>query len=118
MAVAWLLAAVIMAITIVGLPWARAAFNIVVYTLLPFGQTAVSRDAYTGHEHTGYPCDRSDPGRSALASLPQQTKPDCDARGQKCLLGEDRKYHERPRQGQGLRASPLPVFQKRHESRQ
>jgi len=53
MAVAWLLAAVIMAITIVGLPWARAAFNIAVYTLLPFGQTAVSRDAYTGHEDLG-----------------------------------------------------------------
>jgi uncharacterized membrane protein YccF (DUF307 family) len=37
MAVAWGVAAVIMAITIIGLPWARAAFNIGVYTLLPFG---------------------------------------------------------------------------------
>ena len=37
MAVAWGVAAVIMAITIVGLPWARAAFNIGIYTLLPFG---------------------------------------------------------------------------------
>jgi uncharacterized membrane protein YccF (DUF307 family) len=53
MAVAWLVAAVIMAITIIGLPWARAAFNIAVYTLLPFGQTAVSRDAYTGREDLG-----------------------------------------------------------------
>jgi len=53
MAVAWLVAAVIMAITIIGLPWARAAFNIAVYTLLPFGQTAVSRDAYTGHQDLG-----------------------------------------------------------------
>ena len=53
MAVAWLVAAVIMAITIIGLPWARAAFNIAVYTLLPFGQTAVSRGAYTGHEDFG-----------------------------------------------------------------
>ena len=50
MAVAWVVAAVIMAITIIGLPWARAAFNIAVYTLLPFGQTAVSRDAHTGRE--------------------------------------------------------------------
>ena len=33
MALAWLLAAVIMAITIIGLPWARAAFNIASYTL-------------------------------------------------------------------------------------
>jgi uncharacterized membrane protein YccF (DUF307 family) len=53
MAVGWLVAAVIMAITIIGLPWARAAFNIAVYTLLPFGQTAVSRAAYTGHEDLG-----------------------------------------------------------------
>jgi len=53
MAVAWLVAAVIMAITIIGLPWARAAFNIAVYTLLPFGQTAVSRAAHTGREDLG-----------------------------------------------------------------
>ena len=50
MAVGWAVAATIMAITIIGLPWARAAFNIAVYTLLPFGQKAVSRAAYTGHE--------------------------------------------------------------------
>ncbi|HEY3910059.1 MAG TPA: YccF domain-containing protein [Stellaceae bacterium] len=43
MAAAWLLAAILMAITIVGLPWTRAAFNIAVYTLLPFGHSAVSR---------------------------------------------------------------------------
>ena len=53
MAVGWLVAVVIMAITIIGLPWARAAFNIAVYTLLPFGQTAVSRADYTGHEDLG-----------------------------------------------------------------
>jgi uncharacterized membrane protein YccF (DUF307 family) len=38
MAVAWIIAAFIMALTIVGLPWTRAAFNIALYTLLPFGQ--------------------------------------------------------------------------------
>jgi uncharacterized membrane protein YccF (DUF307 family) len=53
MAVGWLVAAVIMAITIIGLPWARAAFNIAVYTLLPFGQTAVSRANYSGREDLG-----------------------------------------------------------------
>src|SRR5215467_11232088 len=53
MAVGWVLAAVIMAITIIGLPWARAALNIAVYTFLPFGQTAVSRAAHTGHENLG-----------------------------------------------------------------
>src|SRR5450830_1340009 len=50
MAVGWLIAAVLMAITIVGLPWARAAFNIASYTLLPFGQKAVSRAQYSGSE--------------------------------------------------------------------
>jgi uncharacterized membrane protein YccF (DUF307 family) len=53
MAVAWVVAAIIMAISIIGLPWARAAINIAVYTLLPFGQTAVSRAAYTGREDLG-----------------------------------------------------------------
>ena len=53
MAVGWVVAAVIMAITIIGLPWARAAFNIAVYTFLPFGQTAVSRAAHTGYEDLG-----------------------------------------------------------------
>jgi uncharacterized membrane protein YccF (DUF307 family) len=37
------IAAVVMAITIVAFPWARAAFNIAAYTLLPFGFKAVSR---------------------------------------------------------------------------
>jgi len=53
MAAGWLVAAVIMAITIIGLPWARAAFNIAAYTLLPFGQKAVSRAAYLGQEDIG-----------------------------------------------------------------
>ncbi len=53
MAAGWLLAAVIMAITIIGLPWARSAFNIALYTLMPFGQKAVSRAEYTGTEDLG-----------------------------------------------------------------
>jgi uncharacterized membrane protein YccF (DUF307 family) len=53
MAAGWLIAAVIMAITIVGLPWARAAMNIAVYTLLPFGHTIVWRERLTGHEDIG-----------------------------------------------------------------
>jgi uncharacterized membrane protein YccF (DUF307 family) len=53
MAIAWVIAAVLMAITIIGLPWTRAALNIALYTLLPFGQTAVSRAAYTGHKDLG-----------------------------------------------------------------
>jgi uncharacterized membrane protein YccF (DUF307 family) len=53
MAFAWLIAAVIMAITIIGLPWAGAALNIAVYTLLPFGQKAVRRDTLTGQSDIG-----------------------------------------------------------------
>ena len=53
MAVAWIVAAVLMAVTIVGLPWTRAAFNIAAYTLLPFGQQAVSRADYTGRQDLG-----------------------------------------------------------------
>ncbi len=37
MALGWLLASFIMAITIVGLPWTPAALRIAHYTLLPFG---------------------------------------------------------------------------------
>lgn len=50
MAAAWMIAAVVMTITIIGLPWTRAAFNIAAYTLLPFGQRAVSRAAYGQHD--------------------------------------------------------------------
>ena len=53
MAVGWFVAAIVMAITIVGLPWTRAAFNIALYTLLPFGQAAVPRAAHTGREDIG-----------------------------------------------------------------
>src|SRR5882762_3509443 len=53
MAAGWVIAAIIMAITIIGLPWARAAFNIAAYTLLPFGQKAVRRDSLTGQADFG-----------------------------------------------------------------
>jgi uncharacterized membrane protein YccF (DUF307 family) len=53
MAIGWLVAAVIMAITIIGLPWTRAAFNIAVYAFLPFGHRAVSRAEYFGEEDIG-----------------------------------------------------------------
>jgi len=53
MAVGWIVAAVIMAITIIGLPWARAAFNIASYTLLPFGRKAVSRAEHLGTHDIG-----------------------------------------------------------------
>jgi uncharacterized membrane protein YccF (DUF307 family) len=53
MAFGWLIAAVIMAITIIGIPWARAAFNIAGYALIPFGQRAVSRAEYLGRQDAG-----------------------------------------------------------------
>jgi len=53
MAFAWLIAAIVMAITVIGLPWSRAAFNIAAYTLLPFGSRAVRRDELTGMEDVG-----------------------------------------------------------------
>jgi len=53
MAAGWVVAGVIMAITIIGLPWARAAFTIAGYTLLPFGQRAVSREEYFGRADLG-----------------------------------------------------------------
>src|SRR5580693_5287482 len=53
MAAGWIVAAVIMAVTIIGLPWAWAALNIASYTLLPFGRKAVSRAEYTGRPDIG-----------------------------------------------------------------
>ena len=42
-ALCWVLAGLVMAVTIIGLPWAWSAFNIASYTLMPFGRKAVSR---------------------------------------------------------------------------
>jgi uncharacterized membrane protein YccF (DUF307 family) len=53
MAVGWLIGAAVMAVTIVGIPWARAAFNIASYTLLPFGRKAVSRREFLGADDFG-----------------------------------------------------------------
>jgi uncharacterized membrane protein YccF (DUF307 family) len=53
MAAAWLLAALFMAITIIGLPWARACLNIALYSLWPFGKDAISRKLLTGKDDIG-----------------------------------------------------------------
>ena len=50
MAVAWLGAAIIMAVTIIGLPWARSALTLARYTLLPFGHTVVDRRQLRGRD--------------------------------------------------------------------
>ena len=49
----WLLAGVLLAITIVGLPWALAAFRIGLFSFMPFGKQVVSRRAVTGREDLG-----------------------------------------------------------------
>lgn len=53
MAAGWLLAALIFAITIIGLPWARAALTIAGLALLPFGQGSVSRRLVQGENDLG-----------------------------------------------------------------
>jgi uncharacterized membrane protein YccF (DUF307 family) len=53
MAAGWVIAAILLAITIIGLPWTRAAFNIALYTLLPFGYRVVPRSEFTGEDDFG-----------------------------------------------------------------
>ena len=66
MAFGWLVAAVIMAITIIGIPWARAAFNIAAYTLLPFGSKAVNR------KPSALGLSKSVPTRNGLWAMPRK----------------------------------------------
>ena len=40
----WLLAGVIMAVTVVGLPWTPAAFRIAGFSYWPFGRIVIDRD--------------------------------------------------------------------------
>jgi uncharacterized membrane protein YccF (DUF307 family) len=53
MAVLWAIAGVLAAITIIGLPWARACFNIALFSLWPFGREAISRATLNGREDIG-----------------------------------------------------------------
>ena len=50
MALGWVIAGLLMALTIIGLPWARAAFTLALYNLAPFGRTVMRRDQLEGHE--------------------------------------------------------------------
>ena len=50
MAAGWVIAGLIMALTIIGLPWTFAAFKIAAYSSLPFGNQAVSRRECTGRK--------------------------------------------------------------------
>ncbi|HLG89692.1 MAG TPA: YccF domain-containing protein [Alphaproteobacteria bacterium] len=53
MGLAWLLAGLVMIVTIIGIPWAGAAFTIAGFSFWPFGRTAVDRRAITGREDIG-----------------------------------------------------------------
>ena len=50
---AWVLAGIIMAITIVGLPFVPTCFRLARYTFWPFGYDIVSRDQLTGQSDIG-----------------------------------------------------------------
>ena len=49
----WLFSAAILAITIIGLPWARAAVNIGLFAFWPFGREAVNRRDVRGAPDLG-----------------------------------------------------------------
>jgi len=49
-ALGWFIAALVMVVTIIGIPWARAAFDIGVYSLWPFGARPIERDRLYGDD--------------------------------------------------------------------
>ena len=50
---AWLIGGLVLAVTIVGLPWAAAAFRIGVFSFAPFGSRVVDRRLLNGHDDLG-----------------------------------------------------------------
>jgi uncharacterized membrane protein YccF (DUF307 family) len=52
-AIGWALAGVIMALTIVGLPWVRSCFVMARYSMWPFGYDIVSREEAYGRPDLG-----------------------------------------------------------------
>lgn len=53
LAIGWAIAGAVMILTVVGIPWAFAAFRIAWHSLLPFGQGAMRRDVYRRREDIG-----------------------------------------------------------------
>ena len=49
----WILAGLIMAVTIIGIPWARSCFMIARYSFWPFGYDLVSREELNGRPDLG-----------------------------------------------------------------
>lgn len=53
MGIGWWVAGLVCAISIVGLPWARACFMFGTFCFLPFGREAMDRREYTGRSDLG-----------------------------------------------------------------
>jgi uncharacterized membrane protein YccF (DUF307 family) len=53
MGVGWWLAALLMAISIIGIPWARACFIFGKFCFFPFGREAIDREALTSRPDIG-----------------------------------------------------------------
>ena len=53
MSLGWVVAGVIMYLTVIGIPWGRSCFVIAGFTLYPFGHEAVSRKEVRGRDDVG-----------------------------------------------------------------
>ncbi len=53
MTLGWVIAGVVMYLTVIGIPWGRSCFVIAEFTLLPFGREAVPRELVTGRDDVG-----------------------------------------------------------------
>lgn len=53
MAIGWYFSGIIMILTIIGIPWARACFVIGTFTLWPFGREMRNREEVTGEHDIG-----------------------------------------------------------------
>jgi uncharacterized membrane protein YccF (DUF307 family) len=53
MGLGWWLAGVVMALSVIGLPWARSCFVIGAFSFWPFGKQPVRREVATGREDLG-----------------------------------------------------------------
>ncbi|SKA87525.1 Uncharacterized membrane protein YccF, DUF307 family [Paucidesulfovibrio gracilis DSM 16080] len=53
MSLGWLLSALLMLITIVGIPWARSCVTLAHFSLVPFGKTVVLRRDLMGRDDLG-----------------------------------------------------------------
>ena len=53
MGLGWWLAGLIMAVSIIGIPWARACFVFGSFCFFPFGQEAIDRQELTGRSDLG-----------------------------------------------------------------